>query len=126
MPFQIYNYVDDDETVPFKLWSDGLEKTQKAKLNSKLDALYMHGEILRPEVLANTDIPSIFKLRVKGNVQLRPLLCREPNGSGYVFLVGAKEIGGKLHPKDILDKAEKYKNKLLADFATRSTKHERY
>lgn len=126
MPYKIYNYVDDDGTIPFKLWSEKLEKKELAKLNSKLDSLHTNGEVLRPEVLANTDIAGIFKLRVKGNVQLRPLLCREPNGAGYVFLVGAKEIGGKLHPKDILLKAQNNKNKLLADFANRSKKHDRY
>jgi hypothetical protein len=103
-----------------------LEVIQRSKLNQKLDALNLNGETLRPYVLTDTDEPGIYKIRVRGNVELRPLLCRTPDNSGYVFLIGAKEVQGKLKPKDALENAVKYKAKLYADFESRSAKHERY
>jgi hypothetical protein len=126
MPFNIYCYKDEDGSVPFKDWYENLQKVQLSKLNSKLDALNLNGETLRPHVLTDTDEPGIFKVRVKGNVQLRPLLCRTPDQTGYVFLVGAKEVQSKLSPKEILEKAVKYKNKVYANFDARTIKHERY
>lgn len=126
MTFPIYCYKDENETIPFKEWSESLEVIQRSKLNAKLDALNLNGESLRPQVLTDTDKPGIYKIRVKGNVQLRPLLCRTPDNSGYVFLIGAKEVQWVLKPKDVLETAVKYKEKLYADFETRSVKHERY
>lgn len=126
MSFPVYCYVDENETIPFKEWSKSLQSIQLSKLNAKLDALYLNGEALRPQVLTDTDETGIYKMRVKGNVQLRPLLCRTPDNTGYVFLVGAKEVQNKLKPKDALKNAVEYKKKLYEDFVSRSIKHERY
>lgn len=126
MTFSVYCFKDDDGSVPFIEWTETLETIQLSKLNQKLDALNINGESLRPQVLTDTDEPGIFKIRVHGNVQLRPLLCRTPDGTGYVFLVGAKEIQGKLKPKDVLATAVEYKKKLYQDFKSRTDEHERY
>lgn len=126
MPYKILCYKHTNETIPFEEWSDKLQNTQKAKLHMKLDILSRVGEELRPTTLTDTNVPGIFKIRVQGNVKLRPLLCRNLDGSGYVFLVGAKEVGGELKPKGILDKAVNYKDKLLQNFELRSTTYERY
>jgi len=104
----------------------GLQKQERAKLNSKIDALAMHGADLIPGILAPTGTPSIFKLRVRGSVQLRPLLCEGPGRgeSAFTFLCGAKEIGGDYEPRNALETATDLRNDLIAH-PDRRIEHER-
>jgi hypothetical protein len=59
---------------------------------------------------------SIYKLRIKQTVQLRPLLCRGPfdNDAEYTLLEGAKEIGRKL-TTGAVERANKNRDELLAN-----------
>ena len=60
--------------------------------------LEKEGSNLFPQMLCGTETPGILKLRVKGNVQLRPMLCRGPIeiDKEFTLLLGACEVGGKL------------------------------
>jgi len=109
-----------------KKWSAGLQKKERAKLNSKIDALAMHGTDLIPGILSPTGVPNIFKLRVKGQVQLRPLLCEGPGHAeaAFTFLLGAKEIASEYEPANAPDRAAELRNDLLAH-PERRTEHER-
>jgi transcriptional regulator with XRE-family HTH domain len=77
MPWTIYNYVHPREGNLVKTWSLGLQKKERAKLNAKIDALAMHGPDLIPGLLSPTGVPSIFKLKIRGQVQLRPRKSRQ-------------------------------------------------
>jgi hypothetical protein len=122
----IYDYVHPSEGNLVKKWSMGLQKQERARLNSKLDALAMHGAELIPGLLAPTGVPNIFKLRVKGQVQLRPLVCEGPGHAeaAFTLLLGAKEISSEYEPANAPEKAAEIRNDLLAH-PERRTEHER-
>ena len=127
MPFALYDYVTVDGSNPVLEWAQGLEVPQRAKLNAKLDMLAREGPNLRPQVLTGTDAPGIQKLRVKGNVQLRPLLCDGPAqvGEEFTLLAGAKEVGDVLRPAGVLDTAVSRKDEVVANPQTRRVEHVR-
>lgn len=127
MPFLIYDYVNDQRQNEFKDWTSGLEKKQRGKLNEKLDKLALYGDALHPEMLTGTGVPGIKKIRSRGNVQLRPLLCNGPVDikKEYTLLMGAKEIGNKWVPKDAPSDAKEKKAEVIKDPINRRIKHER-
>lgn len=127
MAFKLFDYVNPAGENSFKEWTEGLQVTQKAKLNEKLDKLAIHGDELHPQILSDTDTPGIQKIRVHGNVQLRPLLCKGPidvDGE-YTLLIGAKEVGFKLIPKGVEKKAKSRKVEVKLDPVNRRKDHER-
>ena len=127
MTFELYDYCSADGTNEFKVWTENLQSTPRGKLNQKLDALKQHGDDLFPNMLTGTNTPGILKLRVKGNVQLRPMLCRGPinNGTEYTLLLGAIEVGGKLKPAGADAIANGLKTAVITAPDTRRKKHER-
>jgi hypothetical protein len=127
MPFALYDYVTAAEVNEILVWANGLQKTERAKLNAKLDMLTLHGPNLRPQVLTGTDAPGIQKLRVHGSVQLRPLLCEGPVNieTEFTLLAGAKEVAFKLKPTGILGVAEDRKAEVTADPQIRRVAHVR-
>jgi hypothetical protein len=71
-------------------------------------------------------VASIFKLKVQGQVKLRPMICEGP-GKGeaaFTFLLGAKEISWKYDPPDAPNTAEELRNDLIAH-PNRRIEHER-
>lgn len=123
--YAIYDYVDPVEGNLVKTWSIGLQKKERAKLNAKIDALAMHGPELIPGLLSPTGIPSIFKLKVKGQVQLRPMVCEGPGRElAFTLLLGAKEISSEYEPANAPGKAAEIRNDLLAH-PERRVEHER-
>jgi hypothetical protein len=78
MIFTLFDYTSENGKNDIKEWTGGLQKAERAKLNAKLDMLALKGHELFPQVLTDTPTPGIQKLRVKGKVQLRPMLCKGP------------------------------------------------
>jgi hypothetical protein len=78
MKYALFDYVTDKGTNDFKIWTEKLQKTQRAKLNSRLDMLENKGSNLFPQILTGTDTAGIQKLRVRGKVELRPMVCTGP------------------------------------------------
>lgn len=108
-----------------KAWSTGLQKKERAKLNAKIDALAMHGPDLIPGLLSPTGVPNIFKLKVKGQVQLRPMVCEGPGlESAFTLLLGAKEVSSEYEPANAPEKAAEIRNDLLTHLERR-VEHER-
>jgi hypothetical protein len=122
----IYDYVHPVEGNLMKKWSVGLQKKERARLNSKIDALAMHGADLIPGILSPTGVPNIFKLKVKGQVQLRPMVCEGPGHAepAFTFLLGAKEISSEYEPANAPSAAAEIRDDLLAH-PERRTEHER-
>ncbi|MGB7601959.1 MAG: hypothetical protein WBM24_16750 [Candidatus Sulfotelmatobacter sp.] len=109
-----------------KKWSIGLQKKERAKLNSKIDALALHGADLIPGILAPTGTPNIFKLKAQGQVKLRPMVCEGPGKDevAFTFLLGAKEISWDYDPLNAPILAAHIRNDLLTH-SDRRIGHER-
>lgn len=79
------------------------------RLNQKLDRLaQIDFELaIQTKFLAGPVYKSIYKLVIKADVQLRPMLCRGPVDveREYTLVLGAVETGGKL-PSGAKEKAE--------------------
>lgn len=127
MTYKLFDYVDAHGRNLIKDWSESLQKVQRAKLNERLDKLQLHGPDLFPEMMAGSGVAGIEKLKVKGKVQLRPLLCKGPIDiqGEYTLLMGAKEVGNEWSPSDAREVALKRKNAVKADQENRRKKHER-
>ncbi|HVC46285.1 MAG TPA: hypothetical protein VND90_03470 [Terracidiphilus sp.] len=122
----IFDYVDPVEGNLFKAWSSCLQKKELAKLNNRLDALSTHGPELIPGILSPTGLASIFKLKIHGNVQLRPLLCEGP-GRGeeaFTLLLGAFEVSNDYVPIGAPLIASRMRESLIKDMRRRVI-HER-
>ena len=127
MTWELYDYVSENGVNDFKRWTRGLEKTLRAKLNAKLDMLQRVGPELPPRLLSHTRSPHIRKLRIHGNVALRPMLCEGPVNVGkeFTLLLGASERDRSLVPTDADHDAEVRRKKVLSNPAERRCNHER-
>ena len=127
MTFQLFDYCCPDGTNEFKAWTQELQSKERGKLDAKLDMLHRMGIGLLPQVLTGTDVPGIFKLRAKGNVHLRPMLCQGPIeiDREFSFLIGAIEVGGKLKPSNAAEIAADRKEEIRQDPDNRRVRHER-
>lgn len=127
MLFLLYDYVSANGKNEFQNWTEGLQPTERGKLNQKLDALAKDGESLFPQLLTGTGTAGILKLRVHGGVQLRPLLCRGPvpGESDFTLLAGAREIGWVLKPVGVESVANSRKTEVIQDPTNRRKIHER-
>jgi hypothetical protein len=122
----IYDYLHPLDGNLMRTWSKGLQKQERARLNSKIDALAMHGADLIPGILSPTGVANIFKLKVKGQVQLRPMVCEGPGHAetAFTLLLGAREISWEYEPKNAPALAASNRSDLLAH-PERRTEHER-
>jgi hypothetical protein len=122
----IYDYVDPVDGNLIRAWSSQLQKKERAKLNQRLDSLEMHGPELIPGILSPTGIASILKLKIHGQVQLRPLLCEGP-GRGeeaFTLLLGAFEVSDDYVPMGAPLIASRAREALIKDMRRRVL-HER-
>ncbi len=126
MTFVLYDYVNGNGVNQIEKWARTLQVKDLGRLNAKLDMLSRVGPILIPDPLAGTSVSGIQKLKVKGNVQYRPMLCAGPISVDleYTLLIGAKEVGSKLQPKNVEQTARDRKVEVIADPARRRL-HER-
>lgn len=124
MRYTIYDYVSASGDNEFEAWWRGLEKPQRAKLRSRIDMLKLHGDGLLPEILTGTPVAGILKLRCRGNVQLRPLLCRGPQrpADEYTMLNGATERDSVFAPADAVETADA-RRAVVAQNEVRRTLH---
>lgn len=117
MAFLLYDYLDARGNNLIAPWIGALQKAERAKLDERIHKLRNHGDELFPHILAGTDKPGILKLKVHGNVQLRPLLCKGPVlvHTEYTLLAGAKEVGSLLRPRDVTSTAVVRKTEVAGD-----------
>ncbi len=114
-PWLIYDYVHPTHGNLMRAWRSGLQKKERAKLDNRIDALELHGTELIPGIVAPTGEASILKLKVQGQVKLRPMLCEGP-GAGeraFTFLLGAKEIAWEYVPAGAPQTAAEYRKDLI-------------
>ena len=125
-PWRLYDYRTPTNANEISEWTRTLEKEQRIKLNHKLDMLTQVGPNLSPRLLAGPIFRHIYKLCVKGRVQLRPMLCKGPidNEREFTLLLGAREVGGNLVPRDAPQRAERNRTEVVND-RERRCEHER-
>ena len=106
---------------------DRLTKRARAALNQKLDRLSQleFDLAVQTKFLAGPIYKRIYKLVVKADIQLRPLLCRGPHNveREYTLLLGAVEVGDKL-PNGAKEKAEENRQVVIKN-PNRRVKHGR-
>ena len=111
----IYEFVDSRGVGVLESWS--LQKLEHVRLNQKLDLLLQYG-LTAPGLVGGPNIGKqrhIYKLKVRGDVQLRPLFCRGPRDTEteLTFLAVATERDGQLVPANAPQLAEFHRNQLL-------------
>lgn len=123
----IYDHVDQRGINAIAEWTRGLQSVQRKLLRSKLDMLAQAGPDLPTQLLSGTGVAHIYKLRVKGNVQLRRMLCKGPiePDAEFTMLFGAIEVGDVLQPVDAADRAAIIREEILTDPNNRRCEHER-
>jgi hypothetical protein len=127
--YKLWDFLNTHYENVILLWvkEDRLSKRDRAILNQKLDRLVQidFSLAIGMKLLAGPVAKHIYKLRAKGDVQLRPMLCRGPisDETEYTLLQGAVETGGKL-PKRVQEQAGKNRQMILRD-PSRRCSHER-
>lgn len=124
--WKIFEYIEGDRSTLHKwLKDEDVTERDRGQLILKMDLLAMHGTDLLTGILAGPIASKrkpkelrgsqIYKLKVKGDRQLRPMLCKGPvDMSGeFTFLIGAIETGGVLDV-DALE-AEDRRQEVIAD-----------
>lgn len=125
MSYKLYDFIDERGINRIKKWAEGLQKTDRVRLNRKLDMLEQHGSDLPPKLLADTGRSEIKKLRITGSPTLRPMLCQGPIDVGIEFTIlqGAIERDKKLVPSDAVIRA-KQRRQIILDCPSRRCEHE--
>jgi len=114
---RLYEYIQSHEGV-IGDWS--IDSVPKAKLKIKIDALGQQESIqiaIDHEFLVGLEgCHGILKMKIRGNVALRPLACRGPiDKDGEVtFLVQTIERDRKL-PKGVCQQARDRRDAVVAD-----------
>jgi hypothetical protein len=117
--WKIYDYVGWDGENDILNWSKSLQSGNLGRLNRKIKMLEDNGPDLGPNLLAGPikGYAHIYKLKVRGNVQLRPLLCYGPldNDIEFTFLKGAVEVGNEYSPKSAPSEAQIRRQEVIDD-----------
>jgi hypothetical protein len=118
MAWGVYEFLDSrgGRVIVQWAWTVRIQKKARTLLDQKIDLLREHGPDLPPGLLSPGPIDGghIYKLKVRGPIMLRPLLCKGPflMTKEYTLLQGAIERGGVLPMKDI-EKAEENRQTLV-------------
>jgi len=122
----LYDYIDEHGANIIAEWIRRLQAPQRKKLQAKLNLLMQSGPDLPPQLLAGPVFDHIYKLKVQGNVKLRPMLCKGPlnNDKEFTMLIGAIEKDYKLDPANAAEVAAKNRLAIIKNH-TRRCPHER-
>lgn len=127
---KIYEWLDERHKGEVTGWPR-LQPAQRAKLEAKLDML-SNAEVdpntkqadLPPQLLVGPGYdgqPFIYKLKVHGNVALRPMICLGPLSDGeWTVLCRAAEKDNVLTPANAAEIAEQRRQQIRADSTRRA------
>jgi len=130
---QLWDYVHGPGRNEIQVWAkkQKLGVRERAQLNQKIDMLERVGfdVAYHLEFLAGTsgEFNHVFKLVVKSQRMLRPMLCRGPADPHreVTFLCGAIEKDFSLLPANAAEQAEERRQRLIAGLGRRIA-HERF
>jgi len=121
---KVFEWVDENGVGVVTGWR--LQAAQRSRLDAKIDMLT---EAVVDPVTRQANLPSnllagpgyegqpfIYKLKARGNVQLRPMICLGPfHLNEWTILYPATEKSGALIPVDAADKAETRRKEILVN-----------
>jgi phage-related protein len=95
-------------------WAIKFNGERRGKFEEKLDTLRKHGTDVPKDLLPYLG-DGIYKLKVQGKPQLRPLLCLgvKNKDKEFTILIGVIEENDKFVPKDAIDQARERLAQLL-------------
>ncbi len=116
---KLYDYLDDHGNNVIAAWTGQQTRRDRAKIINKLRALeQMDFDLARGSKLLQGPIGKhVYKLKIHGEVMMRPLLCRGPidNDNEYTLLIGAVEIGSVLTPTAAVRQAQAARETIIHD-----------
>ncbi|MFZ5448526.1 MAG: hypothetical protein ACOZFS_07830 [Thermodesulfobacteriota bacterium] len=129
--WQLFDYLDSRGKNVMQEWAKGLGEELRARLDLKIDVLERAEEELPPKLLTPTSgkpkQKHIKEIPIKGEVALRPMLCRGPfNRNEFTFLYGAVERDNKYVPRDAPVRAEANRVDLLTRGEKGREQHKRF
>ena len=130
-PYAIWDFVSPRGENLILRWAkdENLTKADRARLDQKLDRLAQveFALAVSTKLLNGPLRKEIYKLKVHGQIMMRPLLCRGPfqKEMEYTLLVGAVEKNSKLKPSTCLKEAAANREAVIAD-GNRRRRHERF
>ena len=125
---ELFDYFDGGENDIARA-TRGLQKKERAKLGEKFVRLETQGQDeLFPGLLSGPlrGARHIYKIKIKGPVAVRPLLCKGPQkmNQEYTILMIALERDNQLVPRDALRIAENRRQEIITN-PQRRVRHER-
>ena len=134
---ELWDYLHGVDRNEMQLWAERekLGVRERAQLNQKLDMLAVIGfdTAWQLKFVAGTsgNYNHIYKLIVKSQRMLRPMLCRGPRDmrAEITLLCGAIEKDFELHPAGAASQPDKYRLQLETDLKlghNRRVEHERF
>jgi hypothetical protein len=104
-----------DSGGQFENWVNGLPLADQAKIDLFIGRLRLMKTLPPKLVFPLKGYKKIYELRIKGpHMQYRPLGCYGPDKNEFTLLIGAKEVGDELEPKNAPSKAVE-RQKLIKD-----------
>ncbi len=119
--WDIYDYLTPSGKNDIYKWAMEFNGERRGKFEEKLDVLRKHGIDVPKDLLPYLG-NDIYKLKVQGKPQLRPLLCRgikDKNLEEFTILIGVIEENGKFRPSDAIDRAGSRLDELLENHSQR-------
>jgi hypothetical protein len=120
MPWRIYCFLSERGSNLIREWLDdeGITPAQRATFQSKIDLFERSGPDLSPGFITPTPIAAdIYKIKVRGPVQLRPMACRGPFDLDreYTILLGWIERNNERVPNEVKVKAQQNRAIVVRD-----------
>jgi hypothetical protein len=120
LPWRIYCFLSERGSNLIREWLDGEKVTssQRAAFQSKIDLFERSGPDLTPGFITSTPIAAdIYKMKIRGQVQLRPMACRGPIDMDreYTILLGWIERNNDRVPNEIKVKAQQNRAIVVSD-----------
>jgi hypothetical protein len=131
-PYAIWDFVSPRGENEIARWAGDQKLTNgdRAKLDQKMDRLaQVDFQLAVGTKLLNGPIrKEIYKVKVHGQVMMRPLLCRGPvsKETEYTILKGAIEKDWKLIPATCLQDAVDNRNAVIGDPDKRRCAHAKF
>jgi hypothetical protein len=121
---KVYEWIDENGVGVVTGWR--LQTAQRTRLDAKIDMLVKavvdpvtRKADLPPNLLAGPGVygqPFIYKLKARGNVQLRPMICLGPfDQTDWTILFPSTEKSGDIVPSNAADLAEIRRREILAN-----------
>jgi hypothetical protein len=115
--WDIFDYLTASGKNDIYKWAKQFDGERRGKLEAKLDTLRKQGMDVPKDLLPYLG-KDIYKLKVQGKPQLRPLLCRGIHNKDlkeFTILIGAIEENDAFRPSDAVDQAGDRLSELLGN-----------